>query len=159
METTPQFKQSSPSPLRWLIFGLLTLVIIAAIGFGVVKLLQTLAQPSRPSQEASVSLAPGGVIKEYGGAGLIAALSADKYQQESTSGEAQVIYKLKDRSYVAHTTTAHRAYFMPKNSDLPEDTTLVQDQTAAFMKTKGYNKIDNEGGAKSAMPAYITFES
>ncbi len=151
-----------PSNLgRRVIIIVACLIAIIAVGAGMVFLLKNLATTKDgPTGEQAAALNPAQIVAEYSKQDTIAGLNATNYSLQPVGvSEGSVIYKASGEPYVIDTITKETALFSAIDPKLSNDTSLVQEQTTAFMTQKGYSKTDNVGSATSKNPSFVTYES
>lgn len=148
------------SPLKRILLIGLCLLVIGGVGAGAIALLRTFLPKSNTSTDTNSSgvLPSNEVVAAFKTPGAIKGFEAG-YDQQAERAEARVIYRAEGRKYTLSTPTKHSVLFFAKSTDQPNDTSSIQDQTTAFITTKGYERTENTGSTKSENPAYITYKS
>lgn len=151
---------NQPAPIsKRIILIVGVLLVIGAIGAGAITLLRTILPKSTTDNAASSAvLSPTEVIAAFKTPGTIKGLE-ESYQEQSNQTGAQIIYTSEGRKYAISVSSKHTALFYAKATGQTNDQSLIQEQSTAFITSKGYEKTANTGQATSENPAYLTFKS
>lgn len=137
MQDTP----SSLSPLtkRILLFSGIVLALVVVV-FGTAFLLKNVL-PKKESASLAVINAEE-VVAMYRVPGAISGLSESLYDQQLDDGmNVPVVYKSADHEYMISTQTPSSVLFYSKTPSSQDDVKSIQDQTAVFMRSKGYEPV------------------
>ena len=160
----PQAKQHSL--LKRIAIGILVIVAIVLVGYGVAMLLKnisssiaqnsgktaagTLGQTATPSAPSASS-----VISGYVQQGTIPAL--DNYQvQQDPSAPARITLKADDKTYAVSVNTTSYALFYAKSTPNASDPKTIASQTADYLKGKGYGPATSVDPS-TASTTYATY--
>lgn len=160
----PQAEQHSLA--KRVAIGILIVLAIALIGYGVAMLLKNISNSitqSGPkstdssSQSTNTPTAPSAnaIISDYIQQGTIPAL--DNYQiQQDTSAPTQITLKADNQTYAISVSTPSYALFYAKSTPGATDAKTISSQTTDYLKTKGFTPTSSVD-ASTAETAYTTY--
>lgn len=140
-------------------------VLSAAVGFiaiatGTILILKDLKLNSATVKTtAAASKSVGYIITAYQKPGAIPSLDQTLYfSSENTLNMKSVNYQASGRDYAVSVPAKDSLLFSAKDPKKPDDTALVQTETAAFMKKLGFAEIASIANASLPNQKYTTFK-
>ena len=115
-------------------------LVLVGIVLGTVFLLKSVMPKKETASVTAIKADE--VVAMYRVPGVISGLSESLYDQQLDDGMSiPVVYKPAGRDYAISTQTTSSVLFYSKTPSSQNDVKAVQDQTAVFMRSKGYEAI------------------
>lgn len=140
MQDTPSSRSVT---VKLILMVCIAVLVLAGVGVGTVFLLKNII-PKKETASTVMNITADEVVGMYRVPGVINGLSDSLYDQQlDDNTSVPVAYKLAGRAYSVSTQTLSNVLFYSKTTSPQDDTKAIQDQTAVFMRSKGYEKADS----------------
>jgi len=156
-------QDTSTSPrsatVKRLLMVCIAVLVLAGVSIGTVFLLKNIV-PKKEAASTIMDITADEVVGMYRVPGVISGLSDSLYDQQlDDDTSVPVAYKLASHAYSVSTQTSSNVLFYSKTPSPQDDTKAIQDQTAVFMRSKGYEKADSLVTSDASKPARARYVS